>query len=47
MVNQFHEKIMSKISHGMDLAKRCMFRGEPYVLEVSIYLYFYCFPYIP
>lgn len=35
MVNQFHQKIMSKISLGMDMAKRCMFRGEPYVLEFA------------
>lgn len=35
MVNQFHEKVMDKISAGMDMAKRSMFRGEPYVLEFS------------
>ena len=41
MVNQFHQKIMSKISLGMDMAKRCMFRGEPYVLEVCSILHLY------
>ena len=36
MVNQFHSKIMERISAGMDLAARAMFRGEGFVLEVCL-----------
>lgn len=35
MVNQFHEKIMEKISLGLDMAAKSMFRGEPVVLEFA------------
>ncbi|XP_052095672.1 uncharacterized protein LOC127731002 [Mytilus californianus] len=35
MVNQFHQKIMEKISLGMDMAAKSMFRGEPVVLEFA------------